>query len=176
MSVATVITAGYGTFGSPSLIIVDGYDSFSPLVGYRSMLAFWASGAGVSGAVPPVPPSVAEPERFAGGYEYYRRLRKREPEDVRQERERWGILPKTMGVISDIAIRQAAAAKYDEQRYFEELNRELELQGIEWQGKYLEVLNAQRVMLIDAEIARLIKIQLDNEDMETIIALVAASI
>jgi hypothetical protein len=160
VSLSTVITAGYGTFGSTSFIILDGYD--------------------LGGAAPPA--AAVVPERPAGGWPERGRRKKLHlptyPTDaeLRKQREEWGILPKAEAIISAVAQRQAEAAKYDEQRYFEELTRELELQNIEFEGKYLESLNVQREKLIDAEIGRLLKEKFDNEDMEIILMLVAASI
>jgi len=164
VSISTVITGGYGTFGSTSFIVTDGYGSF--------------------GVAPPPPPAaVVAPERPAGGWPipsgkkpYHRYPRLRTDQEIREERERLGILPKAAQVISDVAARQAAAMRYDEQRYFEELSRELELQNIEFEGKYLEALNIQRGKLIDAEIGRLLKEKFDMEDAEMVLLLLAASI
>jgi len=164
MSLSTIITEGYGSFGSASFVIMDGYD--------------------LGGAAPPPPPAaVVAPERPAGGWPipsgkkpYHRYPRLRTEDEIREERERLGILPKAAQVISDVAARQAAAMRYDEQRYFEELNRELELQNIEFEGKYLEALNIQRGKLIDAEIGRLLQEKFAMEDAEMVLLLLAASI
>ena len=159
MSLSTIITEGYGTFGSRSFVIMDGYD--------------------LGQAPPPVAVVVPQP---SGGWPIPGKRKKLHlpayptAEQLRKQREELGILPKTAAIIESVAQRQAAAMRYDEQRYFEELNRELELQGIEFEGRYLESLNIQRIKIIDAEIGRLLKIQLDKEDMEVIIAIVAASI
>jgi hypothetical protein len=61
----------------------------------------------------------------------------------------------------------------DAQKRFEELLRELELQGIEFDARYLEALNIQRERLIDAEIAA--RLRLIREDEELIILLLMAA-
>lgn len=163
MSIATVITEGYSTFGNTQFIVFDGYGNFG-------------------GVTPPTPPPIVIPPQPSGGWPTPGKRKKLHlptyPTDaeIRKQREDWGILPKTAAIISAVAQRQAEAAQYDEQRYFEELSRELQLQGIEWESKYLELLNTQRVKLIDAELARLLKIQIDNEDMEIIIAITMAAL
>src|SRR3990167_8806411 len=76
-------------------------------------------------------------------------------------------------VIADVAARQALVLERDAQKRFEELLRELELQGIEFDARYLEALNIQRERLIDAEIAA--RYRLIREDEELIILLLMAA-
>jgi hypothetical protein len=61
----------------------------------------------------------------------------------------------------------------DAQKRFDELLRELELQGIEFDARYLEALNIQRERLIDAEIAA--RLRLIREDEELLILLLMAA-
>lgn len=78
MSIATVITGGYGTFGTVSLVITDGYSGGAPVAG----------GDVYSGGYP------------YGGYPGFKK-RRRSIEEVEAEREaivrrqriEWGILP-----------------------------------------------------------------------------------
>jgi hypothetical protein len=76
-------------------------------------------------------------------------------------------------VIADVAARQALVLERDEQKRFEELLRKLELQGIEFDARYLEALNIQRERLIDAEIAA--RQRLIREDEEILILLLMAA-
>jgi len=116
----------------------------------------------------------AAPERFAGGWEYARRARRRVEEELRAERERWGILPAAAKVISALAISQADALPGDEAR-LAQLERELELAGIRYKAQYLELLNIQRQRLIDAEIKDFFETQssLDEENKRRLMLLLA---
>jgi len=63
----------------------------------------------------------------------------------------------------------------DEQKRFEELLRELQLQGIEFDARYLEALNIQRERLIDAEISARYRLIREEEEL-IILLLMAASV
>ena len=78
----------------------------------------------------------------------------RTKEEVRREREAYGILPKVQVIIEDVAALQAQQLALDEQQRFEQFQRELALANIEFDNRYLEALNAERERLIDAEIQR----------------------
>jgi hypothetical protein len=116
----------------------------------------------------------AAPERFAGGWEYGRRARRRAEEELRAEREKWGILPAAVKVISALAVSQADALPDDEERVAE-LERELQLAGVRYQAQYLELLNIQRQRLIDAEIKDFFDAQfaLDEENKRRLMLLLA---
>ena len=118
--------------------------------------------------------AVASPERFAGGWEYARRGRRRAEEELRGDRERWGILPAAAKVISALAISQADALPSDETQ-LAELERELELAGVRYKAQYLELLNIQRERLIDAEIKDFFDAQsaLDEENKRRFMLLLA---
>ena len=107
------------------------------------------------------------------GYETRTRTRK----EIQEERERLGILPrKVERIIQDVALRQAQKLELDKQKQFEELSRELRVQKIEWEGRFLEVLNAEREKLIDREIASRLRVRLrDQEDMLFLLAMAAAA-
>ena len=111
----------------------------------------------------------------SGGVPYRgHETRTRTKDEVRREREAYGILPKAAEIIEKVAIRQATKIEYDEQKRFEELARELEIARIAWEGRYLEALNARRQALIGSEVAlRLQQKLLDEEN--TMILLVLAS-
>ena len=106
------------------------------------------------------------------GYETRTRTKK----EIQEERERLGILPrKVERIIQDVALRQAQKLELDKQKQFEELSRELRVQKIEWEGRFLEVLNAEREKLIDREIAQRLRFRVQEEnDLMTLIVLAAS--
>ena len=109
----------------------------------------------------------------------YQGPRRRTEEEVRHEREAYGILPKTARIIEDVAARQAeslAILNFDEQQRFEELLGELTLEKIEWEGRYLELLNLRREALIDEEIAFRLRRKLQEEEDLMILFLLTCSV
>lgn len=136
---------------------------------------FWPTTKG-STPPPPVPPVVTvKPSGGVPAREFRDNYYRRPDDAVRKERERLGIVPKAEEVIERIAQRQAEALSTDSQKQLEELERELEIQGIEWQSRYLELLGAKRQRLIDEEIGqRLRDLQLQEE--ETMIALLLTTL
>ena len=103
---------------------------------------------------------------------------RRTAEDIRRDRERFGIVIPTSAsaAISEVAERQVSRLELDEQKRFEELARELELRRIEWRAEYLEELNARRERMITAEIAarlRLLQRQQEEEALTMIVAMTA---
>lgn len=90
----------------------------------------------------------------------------RTKEDIRRDRERFGIIPPAVvEVISAVAARQAETLDLDEQKRFEELTREITLLGLEYDARYLEAVNIERQRLIDAEIGILLRRKQDEEDL-----------
>ena len=106
------------------------------------------------------------------GYETRTRTKK----EIQEERERLGILPrKVERIIQDVALRQAQKLELDKHKQFEELSRELRVQKIEWEGRFLEVLNQEREKLIDREIESRLRFRLQEEnDLMTLIVLAAS--
>ena len=100
-------------------------------------------------------------------------IRRRTKKEIQEEREKLGILPKAQVIIEDVARRQAETLALDEQQRFEELQRELALEKIQFEGKYLEYLNARRQSLIDAEISRLIRDKMESEEVMTLMMMAA---
>ena len=78
-------------------------------------------------------------------------------------------------VVDQIAKRQVEDLHLDEQQRFEELARELELKGLEYETRYLEMLNSRREALINVEIGKLIRKRIDEQDL-MILLLMAASV
>jgi hypothetical protein len=82
---------------------------------------------------------------------------------------------RAQAVIADVAARQAERLELDAQKRFEELSRELQLKGIEWEARYLEALNIQREALIDAEIGARLRARLQGEEELLVLLLMAAA-
>lgn len=114
-------------------------------------------------------------ESNAGGYEIARRGTLRTREDIRKAREDFGVLPKVARVVAAVAAQQADSLSLDEQQRLEHLERELELEGIEYQSTYLELLNAMRSRLIATEIGKRLKALQEMEE-EAVIILLAVSL
>jgi hypothetical protein len=115
----------------------------------------WGISWGSSGVTPPTPAPVAEGPAPAGGLPWYarpKRRRKYEEKDVIQ------------AVIEAVAARQAAALELDELKRLEELERELQLKAIEWDSRYVELMNQERERLIHEEIGRLLRKKMQDDD------------
>lgn len=114
-----------------------------------------------------------------GGYHPSQGLYPRPPDkhQISRARKRLGLEDEVAKAIAHVAARQAETLELDAQKRFEELHRELQLRGIEWEARYLEALNLERERLIDAEIASRLKEKLrrDNEDI-IVLMLLAASV
>ena len=142
-------------------------------------LGFFDTGAAPPAPAPAPTPTPAKPSggRPSG---WTPSDRKRTRKEISDERKRHGVIDDLAAqeiaakTIADVAARQAESLEQDQQKQFEELLREIELRGIKWEARYLEALRAQREALIDAEIARRLKQQ--YEDDAIIIMLIAASL
>ena len=111
----------------------------------------------------------------SGGWLRVGTLRTRE--DVRRDRERFGVIPKAASVIAQVAAAQANALSLDEQQRLEHLERELELRGIAYESAYLEMLNTMRERLIGEEIGhRLRLLQQMEEEAVIVLMLMAAAV
>ena len=77
-------------------------------------------------------------------------------------------------VINFVAARQAERLETDQQKIFEELLRELQLERISFDLRYLEALNLERQRLITQEIARLLKLKLEEEELMFLMMVAAA--
>ncbi len=76
-------------------------------------------------------------------------VQKRTKEDIRRDREKFGVIPKRVEeVISEVAQRQALRDEQDKQKQYDELAGELKLQNLELEARYLESLALQREVLI----------------------------
>lgn len=121
--------------------------------------------------IPPPAPSVTQDVIRNFSLREWRKWHR--PEDEKRLRE-LRVTPAVAEVIAEIAERQAQKLDLDEQQRLEELTRKLELKGLQWQGRYLELLNTQRQQLIDEEIGRLMRqkqAELQRRDEETILLL-----
>lgn len=114
----------------------------------------------------------------SGGEEYVRLgARRRTPEEIRRDRQRFGVIPPdAVRIIEDVAARQAIDLRLDEQQRLEELAGELKLAGIEYQSAYLALLNQDRQRRIDLEIGRRIREIEDEDENEARISLLLAAL
>ena len=113
----------------------------------------WGLSWGDTGAAPPPPAPVGESIKPPGGVPLWRVPQRRKPEQREIEQ-----------IIQAVAVDQVARLEKDEQKRFEELERELELKGVQWEARYLEALNVRREILIDQEIERLLKKKIENDN------------
>ena len=97
-------------------------------------------------------------------------------EEISKARERLGLRDKVSRAIAAAAARQALSLEQDKHKQFEELLRELELQGIEWDARYLQAMNALRERLMDVELIARLKTKLRTDDEMIVLMLLAASL
>jgi len=108
---------------------------------------------------------------LSGGFYNYGGQR-RTKEDIRKDRQRFGVIPPdAVKIIEDVATRQAESLKLNEQQRLEELTGELKLAGIEYRSAYLALLNQERERMIDAEIGRRIRESEDEKEIQIILLL-----
>lgn len=117
--------------------------------------------------IPTTPPS--------GGFPAADQAQRRTRSDVSRDRERFGLQDEIARAIAEVAAQQAERLEQDKQKQFEELNRELELRGIEWDARYLESLNYERERLINAEIGLRLRQRLQDEEELMLLVLMAAA-
>ena len=123
---------------------------------------------GEDGGAPPAPPApIAPVGRPSGGFPgrhpwIDRPKRRKRPEDEEVQH-----------VIQEVALRQVERLEKDRHKRFEELLRELEARNIEWEARYLTLLNEEREYLIHQEIGRLLRKKLQDEEDEVILSLMA---
>ena len=97
--------------------------------------------------------------------------------EIEQSRERAakiGISAKAAKVIESVAKRQAEDSRQDQHQRYEELQRELDAQDIEWQAGYLELMNDLRDALISAEIKQRMEKIRQTKDEEIMLMMIAA--
>lgn len=141
------------------------------------MLLAHLSAIGIIGdGVAPPPPPPAAAVQPSGGFPAHDRARTRK--QVSEARKRFGLEDtykdeRAAQVIANVAARQAEALEQDELKRFEELSRQLQLEGLEFDRRYLELLNQERERLIDLEIAQRFKYLREQE--EIILMLLAAA-
>lgn len=76
-------------------------------------------------------------------------------------------------IVEEVARRQVETLGLDEHQRFEELERELEAREIEWDVKYLDLLNLERSKYLDLEIKKLLKLKYDEEEAMLLILIAA---
>ena len=121
----------------------------------------WGVSWGDTGTTPVV--ETPAPIRYPGSHPYLGlRLRKLK---VKQE---------VREVIHRVAQAQVERLETDKHKQFEELLRELELEEIEWNTRYLTALQHEREFLIEQEIGRLLRKKIQTEEEEGLIAVLMA--
>lgn len=140
------------------------------------MLLAHLSAIGIIGEVTPAPAPIAEAPKPSGGFPY--RDSARSKKEISEARKRFGLEDSykeeiAAKVIADVAARQAEALELDELKRFEELSRQLQIEGLEFDRRYLEALNQERERLITLEIAQRLKRL--REDEEIVLMLLAAA-
>ena len=96
------------------------------------------------------------------------------PEDE-QELQRRGLEPESAQIIDDVATRQAADYRQDDQQRLEELRGELRLRGLEMRSAHIEALNEHRAQLIRDELQRLFRQRQDDADVEFLLLMAASA-
>lgn len=134
----------------PTLVAPPQFDtSINPTI-------VWTPSTFSPGLTPPIPPAPDVVTDVIRNFSLLEWRKWHRPEDERELRK-LRITPAVAEVIAQVAERQAQALDLDEQQRLEELTRELELKKLKFQGRYLELLNTQRQLLIDQEIATLMQ-------------------
>ena len=96
-------------------------------------------------------------------------------EQLRESRERFGITEPAQKVIESVARRQVEANELDEHKRLEELTRQLELEGIEWDTRYLKALAATRERLLDEALKVQFAMMQDEQDAIALMLIAAAA-
>ena len=135
---------------------------------YHPYFGFTVAGAAAE-VVSPIRPSGGRWEE-----EFKHAIEGRKPWRKRLEEQR--IQAVAIDLIERVAQRQVETLESDEHKRFEELERELELKGIEWEARYLEALNDRRQALVIEEIGRLLRLRQDEEDMVILLTMMASLI
>lgn len=94
--------------------------------------------------------------------------------EVEAELRKRGLEPESAQIIDDVATRQAADSRQDDQQRLEELRGELLLRGLEMRSAHIEALNEHRAQIIREELQRLFRERQENADIEFLL-LIAAS-
>ena len=81
---------------------------------------------------------------------------------------------KAKKIVEQVAARQHEELHLDEQKKFDELYYELALENIEFESRYLDMLNQRAEQLMRDEIGRLIREQQDNDTLTRMLIMAAA--
>ena len=110
--------------------------------------------------------------RGTDGYHGYDELARQHRE--RDKADRAAEL-KAEQVIADVAARQAADYRLDDEQRQQELQGELRLRGIEMRSAHLEALNARREQIIRDELQVLFRQRQDDEDIAVLFLLAGSA-
>ena len=130
--------------------------------------------AATTPTVPTVTPSGGIPHDYVPTRREISRARKRLGlEDAYARKEAAELL--AAKVIADVAARQAQALETDHYKQYEELTRQLDIEGLEFDRRYLEALSQQRERLIDKEIFLQFR-RIEEEELMLLVMIAASSI
>lgn len=83
-------------------------------------------------------------------------IRHRTKEDIRRDREKFGVIPKRVEkVIQKVAKRQALSDEQDRQKQYDELAGELKLRNLALEAGYFESLALEREVLIAEKVEQM---------------------
>ena len=94
----------------------------------------------------------SSPSQGYGGHE----VRHRTKEDVRRDREKFGVIPKRVEkVIQEVAARQAQSDEQDKQKQYDELAGELKLRNLALEAGYFDSLALEREVLVAEKVEQM---------------------
>ena len=76
-------------------------------------------------------------------------------------------------VIQVLALEQIADLQLPKRLQALQLKRELKLRDIEYHTRYFEALTLERELLVELEIAKLLRVRMDEEDLSLLVVLAA---
>ena len=115
---------------------------------------------GEGGSVAPPIIGGGIPSQGYSGHE----VRHRTKDEIRKDREKFGVIPKRVEeIIERVAERQALEKEHDKQKHYDELIGELRLENIQVESYYLDALSAERERLIGEQIQRIEDLRIQVE-------------
>lgn len=148
MSIATLITDGFGSYGAVARIVMLGLEA----------------GTAAPAAV----------QQYSGGYADIGYVPRRR--SVQEERERLGIIPKRVKQVIKAVAKATVQQEKTEPQANADLQRRLEAHDIAMQAQYQEAMRRERERLLMRDITRALAIkrrqqEMDDEDEENSVAM-----
>ena len=112
----------------------------------------------------------SNPSQGYGGHE----VRHRTKEDVRRDREKFGVIPKRVEkVIQEVAARQAQSDEQDKQKQYDELAGELKLRNLALEAGYFDSLALEREVLVAEKLEKVEQMRLNKVRILTLLLMAA---